>query len=171
MLARAIAMARECAVAGRPAVLERITQWERSLNVFRAAIATATWDEPQVLLKQMDGCRLPIAHIVEPTLGGGNSEGSYATIVEVFTNTPIRKVFGRLPLPAGRRGRRPLHFGFFTGPCAGPQRGKSFVLCCRGFVDRGLVRQVFTKVLWGKGLRQIVDFLPEALDDIEKTHP
>ena len=41
MLARAIVMARECAVAGRPAVLERITQWERSLNVFRAAVATA----------------------------------------------------------------------------------------------------------------------------------
>ena len=86
MLARAISMAKECAVAGRPATLDRITQWERTLGVFRAAVAT--WDEPQVLLRQMEGCRLPIANIVEPTLGGGNSEGSYGTMVEVFTNTP-----------------------------------------------------------------------------------
>ena len=45
-----------------------------------------TWST-QVLLRQMEGCRLPIANIVEPPLGGGNSEGSYGTMVEVF-NTP-----------------------------------------------------------------------------------
>ena len=88
MLARAVRMAKECAVAGWPAALERITQWERTMGILRVAVATATWDEAQVMLRQMEGCRLPIANIVEHTLGGGNSEGSYDTLVEVFTNTP-----------------------------------------------------------------------------------
>ena len=47
----------------------------------------ATWDEPQVLLNQMRGCRLPLANIVETRLGGGNTEGSYGNFTEVFKNT------------------------------------------------------------------------------------
>ena len=120
MLARAIAMARECAVAGRPAVLDRITQWERSMNVFRAAVATATWDDPQVLLRQMDGCRLPIANIVEPTLGGGNAEGAYATLVEVFNNTPDGYL-AECPYPPGGEVDCVVHLGLVIGPRAGPE--------------------------------------------------
>ena len=42
MLTRAIQMAKECAVAGRPAILERISAWERTMTIFRGAIAVAT---------------------------------------------------------------------------------------------------------------------------------
>ena len=48
------------------------------------AIAVATWDDPQVLLREMEGCRLPLANIVEPTLVWG----AYDTLSEVFKNTP-----------------------------------------------------------------------------------
>ena len=58
MLTRAIQMAKACAVAGRPAILERITQWEGVVNTLKGAIAVATWDDPQVLLREMEGCRL-----------------------------------------------------------------------------------------------------------------
>lgn len=34
----------------------------------------------------------------------------------------------------------------------------------------GEVRSIYTKVLWGKGLSQIVRYLPEAIDDIEAGH-
>ncbi|CAL1151709.1 unnamed protein product, partial [Cladocopium goreaui] len=81
-------MAKACAVAGRPAILERITQWEGVVNTLKAAIAVATWDDPQVLLREMEGCRLPLANIVEPMLGGGNAEGAYDTLAEVYKNTP-----------------------------------------------------------------------------------
>ncbi|CAL1170847.1 unnamed protein product [Cladocopium goreaui] len=88
MLTRAIQMAKACAVAGRPAILERITQWEGVVNTLKGAIAVATWDDPQVLLREMEGCRLPLANIVEPMLGGGNAEGAYDTLAEVYKNTP-----------------------------------------------------------------------------------
>ncbi|CAL1131539.1 unnamed protein product [Cladocopium goreaui] len=81
-------MAKACAVAGRPAILERITQWESVVNTLKGAIAVATWDDPQVLLREMEGCRLPLANIVEPMLGGGNAEGAYDTLAEVYKNTP-----------------------------------------------------------------------------------
>ena len=87
MLARAVRMAKDCAVAGKPAIYERVCQWENVISMLRGAIAVATWDDPQVLLREMEGCRLPLANIVEPTLGGGNSEGSYDTLAEVFQNT------------------------------------------------------------------------------------
>lgn len=73
---------------GLPSMTERICLWENVISTLRGAIAVATWDEPQVLLRQMEGCRLPLADIVKPTLGGGNSEGSYDTLTEVFKNTP-----------------------------------------------------------------------------------
>ena len=75
MLSRTIQMAKACAVAGRPAILERIAQWENVVNTLRGAIAVATWDDPQVLLREKEGCRLPLANIVESMLGSGNSEG------------------------------------------------------------------------------------------------
>ena len=88
MLARAIQMAKDSAVAGRPAIYERICAWERTLTIFRGAIAVTTWDEPQVLLQQMEGCRLPISNIVSSTVGGGNNEGSYEALTEVYDKTP-----------------------------------------------------------------------------------
>jgi hypothetical protein len=55
MLSRAIRMAKDSAVAGRPAMYERICQWEGVINTLRGAIAVATWDDPQVLLREMEG--------------------------------------------------------------------------------------------------------------------
>ena len=53
----------------------------------------------------------------------------------------------------------------------GPNAGKASCFSAGDLLTAGGdVRQVFTKILWGKGLRQIVDFLLEALDDIENTH-
>jgi hypothetical protein len=34
----------------------------------------------------------------------------------------------------------------------------------------GDVRGIFTKMLWGKGLNHIVQYLPEAIDDIESNN-
>ena len=167
MLTRAIQMAKACAVAGRPAILERIIQWENVINTLRGAIAVATWDDPQVLLREMEGCRLPLANIVEPTLGGGNSEGAYDTLTEVFKNTPDGYL-AMCPYPPGGEVDLLIISDSSLALVPDPNAGKTS--CFSGgdlLKPWGDVRAIYTKMLWGKGLNHMVQYLPEAIDDIE----
>ena len=167
MLARAIQMAKDSAVAGRPAIYERICAWERTLTIFRGAIAVTTWDEPQVLLQQMEGCRLPISNIVSSTVGGGNNEGSYEALTEVYDKTPDGYL-AFCPYPPGGEVDVLFISDSSLALVPDPSHGKASCFSAGDLIEPwGEVRKVFTKMLWGKGLRQIVDYLPEAIDDIE----
>ena len=170
MLARAIQMAKACAVAGRPAILERITLWEGVVNTLKGAIAVITWDEPQVLLREMEGCRLPIANIVEPTLSGGNAEGAYDVLAEVFRNTPDGYL-AMCPYPPGGEVDLLIVSDSSLALVPDPNAGKTS--CFSGgdlLKPWGDVRGIYTKMLWGKGLNNMVQYIPEALDDIESTN-
>ena len=170
MLTRAIQMAKACAVAGRPAVLERITQWESVVNTLKAAIAVATWDDPQVLLREMEGCRLPLANIVEPMLGGGNAEGAYDTLAEVYKNTPDG-FLAMCPYPPGGEVDLLIVSDSSLALVPDPQAGKAS--CFSGgdlLKPWGDIRGIYTKMLWGKGLNNMVQYIPEAIDDIESTN-
>ena len=173
MLSRAMQMAKACAVAGRPAILERITQWENVVNTLRGAIAVATWDDPQVLLREMEGCRPPLANIVESMLGQGNSEGAYDTMTEVFRNTPDGYL-AMCPYPPGGEVDLLIVSDSSLALVPDPNAGKTS--CFSGgdlLKPWGDVRGIYTKMLWGKGLNNIVQYIPEAIDDIEannRTH-
>ncbi|CAL1173822.1 unnamed protein product [Cladocopium goreaui] len=163
-------MAKACAVAGRPAVLERITQWESVVNTLKAAIAVATWDDPQVLLREMEGCRLPLANIVEPMLGGGNAEGAYDTLAEVYKNTPDG-FLAMCPYPPGGEVDLLIVSDSSLALVPDPQAGKAS--CFSGgdlLKPWGDIRGIYTKMLWGKGLNHMVQYIPEAIDDIESTN-
>ena len=170
MLTRAIQMAKACAVAGRPAILERITQWEGVVNTLKGAIAVATWDDPQVLLREMEGCRLPLANIVEPMLGGGNAEGAYDTLAEVFKNTPDG-FLAMCPYPPGGEVDLLIVSDSSLALVPDPNAGKAS--CFSGgdlLKPWGDIRGIYTKMLWGKGLNHMVQYIPEAIDDIESTN-
>ena len=170
MLTRAIQMAKACAVAGRPAILERITQWEGVVNTLKAAIAVATWDDPQVLLREMEGCRLPLANIVEPMLGGGNAEGAYDTLAEVYKNTPDG-FLAMCPYPPGGEVDLLIVSDSSLALVPDPNAGKAS--CFSGgdlLKPWGDIRGIYTKMLWGKGLNHMVQYIPEAIDDIESTN-
>ena len=170
MLARAIQMAKACAVAGRPAILERITLWEGVVNTLKGAIAVITWDEPQVLLREMEGCRLPIANIVEPTLSGGNAEGAYDVLAEVFRNTPDGYL-AMCSYPPGGEVDLLIVSDSSLALVPDPNAGKTS--CFSGgdlLKPWGDVRGIYTKMLWGKGLNNMVQYIPEALDDIESAN-
>ena len=170
MLTRAIQMAKACAVAGRPAILERITQWEGVVNTLKAAIAVATWDDPQVLLREMEGCRLPLANIVEPMLGGGNAEGAYDTLAEVYKNTPDG-FLALCPDPPGGEVDLLIVSDSSLALVPDPNAGKAS--CFSGgdlLKPWGDIRGIYTKMLWGKGLNHMVQYIPEAIDDIESTN-
>ncbi|CAL1141768.1 unnamed protein product, partial [Cladocopium goreaui] len=159
-----------CAVAGRPAILERITQWESVVNTLKAAIAVATWDDPQVLLREMEGCRLPLANIVEPMLGGGNAEGAYDTLAEVYKNTPDG-FLAMCPYPPGGEVDLLIVSDSSLALVPDPQAGKAS--CFSGgdlLKPWGDIRGIYTKMLWGKGLNHMVQYIPEAIDDIESTN-
>ena len=52
-----------------------------------------------------------------------------------------------------------------------PAHGKASCFSAGDLLEPwGEVRRVFTKLLWGKGLRQIVDYLLEAIDDVEANN-
>ncbi|CAL1139216.1 unnamed protein product [Cladocopium goreaui] len=170
MLTRAIQMAKACAVAGRPAILERITQWEGVVNTLKGAIAVATWDDPQVLLREMEGCRLPLANIVEPMLGGGNAEGAYDTLAEVYKNTPDG-FLAMCPYPPGGEVDLLIVSDSSLALVPDPNAGKAS--CFSGgdlLKPWGDIRGIYTKMLWGKGLNHMVQYIPEAIDDIESTN-
>ncbi|CAL1138042.1 unnamed protein product, partial [Cladocopium goreaui] len=159
-----------CAVAGRPAILERITQWEGVVNTLKAAIAVATWDDPQVLLREMEGCRLPLANIVEPMLGGGNAEGAYDTLAEVYKNTPDGFLV-LCPYPPGGEVDLLIVSDSSLALVPDPNAGKAS--CFSGgdlLKPWGDIRGIYTKMLWGKGLNNMVQYIPEAIDDIESTN-
>ncbi|CAL1159046.1 unnamed protein product [Cladocopium goreaui] len=163
-------MAKACAVAGRPAILERITQWEGVVNTLKAAIAVATWDDPQVLLREMEGCRLPLANIVEPMLGGGNAEGAYDTLAEVYKNTPDG-FLAMCPYPPGGDVDLLIVSDSSLALVPDPNAGKAS--CFSGgdlLKPWGDIRGIYTKMLWGKGLNHMVQYIPEAIDDIESTN-
>ena len=92
-------MAKDCAVAGRPAIYERACQWVNVISTLRGAIAVATWDDPQVLLREMEGCclRLPTSL---------NGLWAAATLKDRMTpwpkssTTPLTDT--KLPVPTGR---------------------------------------------------------------------
>eukprot|EP00435_Cladocopium_sp_Y103_P046074 s1529_g13.t1 len=160
-------MAKECSSAGRPARYQAICEWEQVIKTLRGGIAAATWDDPQVLLREMEGCRLPLANIVEPTLGGGNTEGAYDTLADVFKDTP-GGYLAHCPNPPGGEVDVLLISDSSMALVPDPKAGKSSCFSAGDLLEpwEG-VRKVFTKMLWGKGLRQIVDAIPECLDDIE----
>ena len=170
MLTRAIQMAKACAVAGRPAILERITQWEGVVNTLKGAIAVATWDDPQVLLREMEGCRLPLANIVEPMLGSGNAEGAYDTLAEVFKNTPDG-FLAMCPYPPGGEVDLLIVSDSSLALVPDPNAGKASCFSGGDLLKTwGDIRGIYTKMLWGKGLNHMVQYIPEAIDDIESTN-
>ena len=130
----------------------------------------ATWDDPQVLLREMEGCRLPLANIVEPMLGGGNSEGAYDTLAEVFKNTPDGYL-AMCPYPPGGEVDLLIVSDSSLALVPDPNAGKAS--CFSGgdlLKPWGDIRGIYTKMLWGKGLNHMVQYIPEAIDDIESTN-
>ena len=170
MLARAVEMARKYKVDQWPLIKTRIENWEARIRGFRGSLAVATWNEPDVLLVQLDGLRIPLNELLEPTIGGGNCSGSYASLVEMFKLTP-EGYLADVPYPPGGAVDVLLISDSSFALVKSQKEGKTSAFHCGELLSpwKG-VRGVYTKLLWGKGLGDIVDAIPLMLDHIHEQN-
>ena len=153
-----------------PKIAERVAQWEGKIKQFRSSCAQVAWDDPVAFMLQHDGYRMPLADLIAPTIGGGNCKGSYANLVEQFEGTPD----GYLHLvdcPPGGEAYDVLlvadsSFALVKGHDTGnPTKFIASELCH----PTARIREYHGRLLWGKGLHQIIDGISAGLDEIEEN--
>ena len=137
------------------------------MKQFRASCAQVACNDPVSFMLQHDGYRMPLADLVAPTIGGGQCKGSYTNLVEQFEGTPAGYLHVASP-PGGEAYDVLLvsdsSFALVKGHDTGNPTKYSAAELCHA---TSRVRQYHGKLLWGKGLKQIIRGIYEGLDELE----